>query len=206
MAIGQNYPSHAKETNSNVPDKQIWFTKAVTSVNGPFDPVQLPKASNMVDYEVELVAIIGQCCRHVSYEEARQVIFGFCVGNDVSARDWQMRTPQWTLGKSFDTHAPSGPWITTSDEVPNPHKLGLSCKVNGELRQMANTSEMVFDLFDQIVELSQVMTLEPGDLIYTGTPSGIGLAMSPPRFLAPGDRVTCEVESLGVIESVMTPE
>jgi 2-keto-4-pentenoate hydratase/2-oxohepta-3-ene-1,7-dioic acid hydratase in catechol pathway len=206
LAIGQNYPAHAKETNASVPDKQIWFTKAVTSVNGPFDPVQLPKASTMVDYEVELVAVIGKRCRHVSYDEAPGVIFGYCVGNDVSARDWQMRTPQWTLGKSFDTHAPFGPWITTAGDLNDPHRLDLSCRVNGELRQSANTAEMVFDVFDQIVELSQVMTLEPGDLIFTGTPSGIGLAMSPPQFLAPGDRVTCTVEGLGAIEAVMTPE
>jgi ureidoglycolate lyase len=206
LAIGQNYRAHAKETNASVPDKQIWFSKSISAVNGPFDPIQLPRASTMVDYEVELVVVIGQRCRHVSYEDARRVIFGYCVGNDVSARDWQMRTPQWTLGKSFDTHAPFGPWITTADEVPDPHQLDLSCKVNGELRQGANTADMVFNVFDQIVELTQVMTLEPGDLIYTGTPSGVGLAMSPPRYLAPNDRVTCEIANLGVIDAVMTPE
>lgn len=206
FAIGLNYAAHAKETNAPLPEKQIWFTKAATAVNGPFDPVELPKVSTMVDYEVELVAVIGRRCRHVSYDQAQDVIFGYCVGNDVSARDWQGRTPQWSLGKSFDTHAPFGPWLTTADEVGDPHRLDLSCKVNGESRQASNTSDMVFDVFDQIVELSQVMTLEPGDVIYTGTPNGVGLAMSPPRFLKPGDRVTCAIERLGVIEAVMAPE
>ncbi|MEN2793635.1 fumarylacetoacetate hydrolase family protein [Sphingomonas oligophenolica] len=206
LGIGLNYVAHARETNLPIPEKQIWFAKATTSVNGPFDPVQLPKVSTMVDYEVELVAVIGRRCRHVSYDEAHKAIFGYCVGNDVSARDWQGRTPQWTLGKSFDTHAPFGPWLTTADEVGNPHRLDLSCKVNGESRQASNTSDMVFNVFDQIAELSQVMTLEPGDVIYTGTPSGVGMALSPPRFLEPGDRVTCEIERLGVIEAVMTPE
>jgi len=205
LGIGLNYVAHAKETNLPIPEKQIWFSKPVTSVNGPFDPVQLPKVSTMVDYEVELVAVIGRRCRHVSYDEARDVVFGYCVGNDVSARDWQGRTPQWMLGKSFDTHAPFGPWLTTADEI-DPHQLALSCTVNGEPRQASNTNDMVFDVFDQIVELTQVMTLEPGDILYTGTPSGIGLAMSPPRFLAAGDRVTCEIEGLGSIEAVMTPE
>lgn len=206
LAIGQNYAAHAQETQSPVPDKQIWFSKAVTSVHGPFDPIELPKASTMIDYEVEMVAVIGRRCRHVSYDDASTVIFGYCVGNDVSARDWQLRTPQWVLGKSFDTHAPIGPWITTTEDVPDPHALDLSCRINGDIRQTANTSDMVFNVFDQIVELSQVMTLEPGDLIFTGTPSGVGMAMSPPRFLAPGDRVTCEVASLGVIDAVMAPE
>ena len=206
LAIGQNYAAHAAETNAAVPDKQIWFSKAPTSVNAPNAPIELPRASSQVDYEVELVAVIGKRCRHVPYESARDVIFGYCVGNDVSARDWQLRTPQWVLGKSFDTHAPIGPWITTSDAVGDPHQLDLTCKVNGKLRQSANTADMVFDVYDQIAELSRVMTLEPGDLIFTGPPSGVGLAMSPPQFLRSGDVVRCEISGLGVIEATMEPE
>lgn len=206
LAIGQNYAAHAQETNASIPEKQIWFSKSVTAVNGPFDPIALPRVSRMVDYEVELVAVIGRRCRHVAYEDASAMIFGYCVGNDVSARDWQLRTPQWVLGKSFDTHAPFGPWITTADAVSDPHRLELSCRVNGELRQHADTRDMIFDIFDQIVELSQVMTLEPGDIIFTGTPSGVGLAMSPPSYLSPGDVVTCTISELGLIEAAMTPE
>jgi 2-keto-4-pentenoate hydratase/2-oxohepta-3-ene-1,7-dioic acid hydratase in catechol pathway len=206
LAIGQNYAAHAAETSASIPDRQIWFSKAVSAVNGPFAPIALPKASTMVDYEVELVAVIGRRCRHVTPDTAASVIFGYCVGNDVSARDWQLRTPQWVLGKSFDTHAPFGPWLTTADAVADPHRLDLTCRVNGEPRQSANTHDMVFDVFAQVAELSQVMTLEPGDIIYTGTPSGVGMAMSPPRYLAAGDRVTCEISGLGSIEGVMMPE
>lgn len=204
MAIGQNYAAHAAETNAAVPDKQIWFSKATTSVNGPFEPIEVPSVSTMVDYEVELVAVIGKRCRNVSHAQARDVVFGYCVGNDVSARDWQSRTPQWVLGKSFDTHAPFGPWITTADKVGDPHRLDLTCRVNGELRQSSNTADMVFNIYDQIVELSQVMTLEPGDIIYTGTPSGVGMAMSPVQYLQPGDTVSCEISELGRIEATMT--
>ncbi len=133
-------------------------------------------------------------------------MFGWCVGNDFSVRDWQMRTSQWVLGKSFDTHAPFGPWITTADEVPDPHALGIRCFVNGEKRQGSNTRHLVFDVWAQVEHLSQAMTLEPGDVIFTGTPSGVGAAMNPRRFLTAGDRVRVEIDELGAIENVMRDE
>jgi ureidoglycolate lyase len=206
LAIGLNYADHIAETGQATPTAQIWFSKQPTSVNGPYDPIDLPKASAMVDYEGELVAIIGTGGRHVSKADAPAAIFGYAVGNDVSARDWQRKTAQWMLGKSFDTHAPFGPWITTADEVGDPHALSLRTLVNGEVRQSSNTKNLVFSAFDQIVEVSQVMTLLPGDVIYTGTPGGVGLAMKPPTYLQPGDKVRVEIEKLGEIEGVMTPE
>ncbi|MGB3549843.1 MAG: fumarylacetoacetate hydrolase family protein [Candidatus Binatus sp.] len=206
MAIGLNYADHIKETGQQTPKHQIWFSKAVTSINGPFDPIELPLASKMIDYEAELVVIVGKRCKHVAAECAVEVVFGYCAGNDVSVRDWQMRTPQWVLGKSFDTHAPIGPWIVTADEIGDPHTLGIRCLVNGELRQNSNTKYLVFSVFDQIAHLSTAMTLEPGDTIFTGTPGGVGLAMNPPQWLSEGDRVRVEIDQIGAIEAVMRAE
>ena len=206
MAIGLNYSDHIKETGQKMPPHQIWFTKAVTSINGPFDPVELPIASTQVDYEAELVVIIGQRCKHVPKERAANVVFGYCAGNDVSVRDWQLQTTQWVLGKSFDSHAPIGPWIVTADELGNPHTMGIRCFVNGERRQSSNTENLVFNVYDQIAHLSRAMTLEPGDLIFTGTPGGVGLAMQPPQWLKAGDRVRVEIDRIGTIEAEMRPE
>jgi 2-keto-4-pentenoate hydratase/2-oxohepta-3-ene-1,7-dioic acid hydratase in catechol pathway len=201
MAIGLNYADHIKETGQKMPPHQIWFTKAVTSINGPFDPIELPIASTQVDYEAELVVIIGQRCKHVPKERAADVVFGYCAGNDVSVRDWQLQTPQWVLGKSFDTHAPIGPWIVTADELGDPHTMGIRCFVNGERRQSSNTENLVFNVYDQIAHLSRAMTLEPGDIIFTGTPGGVGLAMQPPRWLKAGDKVRVEIDRIGAIEA-----
>ena len=206
FAIGLNYADHIAETQSEPPREQVWFTKAVTSVNGPFDPVQIPKVSQFVDYEVELVAVIGKGGRHIARNDAASHVFGFCVGYDVSERVWQIRTPPWSLGKSFVTHAPIGPWITTRDEAGDVHALDLTCQVNGETRQASNTRHLVFDIFAQIEHLSQAMTLEPGDLIFTGTPGGVGAAMTPRQFLKPGDTVRCDIEGLGHIENRFEPE
>jgi len=206
LAIGLNYADHIRETGQQTPPHQIWFTKAVTSINAPFDPVQLPAASEQVDYEAELVVIIGQRCKHIAKERAPEVIFGYCAGNDVSVRDWQLRTSQWVLGKSFDTHAPIGPWIVTPDEIVDPHALNIRCLVNGELRQNSNTRHLIFNVFDQIAHLSNAMTLEPGDAIFTGTPGGVGLAMNPPRWLKAGDKVRVEIDRIGAIEAVMRAE
>jgi ureidoglycolate lyase len=206
MAIGANYAAHVAEVGMALPDQQVWFNKHVNCINGPFAPVQLPKVSRSVDYEVELVAVIGKRGRHISKAEAPQYVFGYCVGNDVTARDWQLRTTQWVLGKSFDTHAPLGPWITTADEISEPHNLEIQCLVNGELRQNSNTRDMVFNIWDQIACLSQAMTLEPGDLIFTGTPAGVGFAKKPPQMLGPSDRVRCQIEQLGHIENTFVPE
>jgi 2-keto-4-pentenoate hydratase/2-oxohepta-3-ene-1,7-dioic acid hydratase in catechol pathway len=206
LAIGLNYADHVQETGRQKPEQQEWFSKLPNAVNGPYDPIQLPKASSSVDYEAELVFIIGKRCRHVTKEEAASVVFGYCAGNDVSVRDWQRRTSQWILGKSFDTHAPFGPWIVTPDELGDPHTLGIRCLVNGELRQNSNTCNLVFNVYDQIACVSQAMTLEPGDVVFTGTPSGVGFAMKPPKFLKVGDRVRVEIDRIGALEAQIAPE
>lgn len=203
FAIGLNYADHIAESRMETPQHQVWFTKAATSINGPFDPIEIAKAGPFVDYEVELVAVIGKRGRNIAKADAPSYVFGYCVGNDVTERFWQHRTPQWSLGKSFDTHAPIGPWITTADEVADPHALGLRCFVNDEKRQDSNTRHLVFNIWDQIEHLSQAMTLEPGDLIFTGTPGGVGAAMDPRQFLKAGDVVRCEIDGLGAIEATM---
>lgn len=202
LAKGLNYADHIAETGHETPKQQIWFTKAPTAVNGPYDSIELPKTSpESVDYEVELVAVIGKGGRHISREDAPKAVFGYCVGNDVSVREWQGHSPQWSIAKSFDTHAPIGPWITLSDELPDPHGLAITCAVNGETWQNSNTANLVFDVWAQIEYLSKAMTLEPGDLIFTGTPGGIGWMRNPRTLLAQGDVVRCEIEKLGVIEN-----
>jgi 2-keto-4-pentenoate hydratase/2-oxohepta-3-ene-1,7-dioic acid hydratase in catechol pathway len=203
LAIGMNYQSHVDEAEAagkTAPKTQIWFNKQVTCINGPFSDVDVPKAGpDMVDYEAEMGVVIGKRCRHVSREEARSMIAGYVVCNDVTARDWQFRSPTFTLGKSFDTHGPIGPWITTDDEIADPHALTIVLELNGEQRQHASTSEMIYDIYDQIAYLSQVMTLEPGDLIATGTPAGVGIAGN--RFMKDGDVVRVSVDGLGAIEN-----
>lgn len=201
LAIGLNYADHIRETGAEMPKRQVWFCKQPTAANGPYAPIILPKVAAQVDYEAEMVVVIGKGGRDIPREAAREAVFGYCCGNDVSARDWQMATSQWMLGKSFDSHAPFGPWITTADEIGDPHALGVRSFVNGEKRQDSNTRELVFDVWDQIALVSQVMTLEPGDLIFTGTPGGVGMAMKPPCWLAPGDRVRVEVDGLGHLEA-----
>ena len=205
FAIGLNYADHIEESKMAVPERQVWFTKAQTSVNAPYDPIEIAKGTT-TNYEVGLVAIIGKGGKHVSADNAPATIFGYCVGNDVTERMWQHASPQWSLGKSFDTHAPMGPWIVTADEVGDPHNLGLRCFVNGEKRQDSNTSHLVFNIWQQVEHLSTGMTLEPGDVLFTGTPGGVGAAMNPRQFLAPGDIVRCEVDGLGYIEGVMVGE
>lgn len=205
-AIGLNYADHIAEAKMEVPQRQVWFTKAQTSVNGPYDPIAIAKGTMTADYEAELVAIIGAGGKHIAAADAPAAIFGYCVGNDVTERMWQHAGPQWSLGKSFDTHAPMGPWIVTADEVGDPHALDLKCFVNGELRQSSNTRHLVFDIWQQVEHLSVGMTLEPGDCLFTGTPGGVGAAMDPRRFLQPGDVVRCEIDGLGHIEGTMVAE
>jgi 2-keto-4-pentenoate hydratase/2-oxohepta-3-ene-1,7-dioic acid hydratase in catechol pathway len=200
LAIGLNYLDHIEETRAQRPAHPTFFAKMPTAANGPFDAIEFPAVSQQLDYEAELVVVIGRRCRNVPRERAREAIFGYCAGNDVSVRDWQKRTPQWTIGKSFDTHAPFGPWITTADEV-DAAQLGIRSFVNGELRQSSNTAQMLFDCAAQVEHLSQAMTLEPGDLIYTGTPAGVGMARTPPLYLKPGDVVRVEIDGLGAIEN-----
>ncbi|HEY1615145.1 MAG TPA: fumarylacetoacetate hydrolase family protein [Rhizomicrobium sp.] len=200
LAIGLNYLDHIEETGAQRPTYPTFFAKMPTAANGPFNPIEYPAVSRELDHEAELVVVIGRRCRNVPAERAHEVMFGFCVGNDVSVRDWQKRTTQWTVGKSFDTHAPFGPWITTADSV-DPQTLGIRALVNGEVRQSSNTGNMLFDCAAQIAYLSQAMTLEPGDLIFTGTPSGVGMARSPQVWLNPGDVVRIEIDELGAIEN-----
>jgi len=206
MAIGLNYADHIAESNMETPANQVWFSKAPTAANGPNDPIDVPKVSQALDYEAELVVVIGEGGRHISKDGARAAIFGYCCGNDATERAWQHRTPQWVIGKSFDTHAPFGPWITTPDEIPDPHKLSIRCLVNGEVRQDSNTRHLVFKIWDQIAHLSQAMTLEPGDLIFTGTPGGIGAAMKPMQFLKAGDCVRVEIDGLGALNNPVAAE
>jgi ureidoglycolate lyase len=201
LAIGLNYADHIAETGREAPKEQVWFMKASSSTSGPYDAIQIPKASpESVDYEVELVAVIGAGGRHITRDAAPKAVFGYCVGNDVSVRAWQRHSPQWSVAKSFDTHSPFGPWITLTDEVADPHGLAIRCTVSGEERQASNTGNLVFDLWAQIEYLSKAMTLEPGDLIFTGTPGGVGWARKPPGLLKAGDVVRCEIERLGYIE------
>lgn len=209
LAIGMNYRKHVEEAKSagiQVPDSQVWFNKQVSCVHPPFEPVHLPKASDKLDYEAELGVVIGRRCRHVSEADAPSVVAGYTVCNDVSVRDWQMRSPTMTLGKSFNTHGPFGPWIVTADEVPNPHDLEMRMKLNGEVRQAINTGEMVYNIWQQIAYLSTVMTLEPGDVIATGTPSGVGVAMKPPSFVKVGDVMRVEIDGIGHIEATVVAE
>ncbi|MEJ1968133.1 MAG: fumarylacetoacetate hydrolase family protein [Rhizomicrobium sp.] len=206
MAIGLNYADHIAESGAKTPEKQIWFAKLGNALNAPYDPIQVPKVSTMIDWEAEMVFVIGKRCRHVPKEKAHEVIFGYTCGNDVSVRDWQFHTPQWLVGKSFDTHAPVGPWIVTADEIGDPHALGIRCLVNGQLKQSSNTSNLVFDCFDQVAYLSQAMTLEPGDMVFTGTPGGVGQSMKPPQFLKAGDTVRIEIDRIGFISGRMIAE
>jgi len=208
MAIGMNYRAHAEEARKAgvpVPETQSWFNKQVSCITGPFDPVEFPASvETRLDYEAEFGVVIGRRCRRVSVEDARSVIAGYFVLNDVSARDWQLRTPTFTLGKSFDTHGPIGPWILTDDEVADPHALQMWLTVNGQERQRTSTGDMIFNIFDQIAYLSTVMTLEPGDLLATGTPAGVGISTN--GLLKVGDVVRVEVEGVGAIENVIVAE
>lgn len=209
MAIGLNYADHIAESAGAgvvTPKDQVWFAKMPSAINAPFGDVEHPKVTAKLDYEVELVAVIGKGGRHISRADAPAHVFGYAVGNDVSVRDWQLRTHQWVLGKSFDTHAVIGPAIVTADELGDPHVLGIRCLVNGALRQNSNTRHLVFNIWDQIAELSQAMTLKPGDILFTGTPGGVGMAMKPPAFLKPGDVVRCEIDGLGAIENRIVAE
>ena len=204
LAIGMNYAKHVAEMgHAERPQYQYWFNKQTTCINGPFDPIE-PGVTEMLDYEVELGVVIGRAEKGVRAAEALGHVFGYCVANDVSARDWQRHSPTFTMGKSFDTHGPIGPWIVTADEIPDPQNLALRCFVNGELRQQSNTADMSFTVAEQIKYLSTAFTLEPGDLLATGTPEGVGAAMNPPQFLKSGDVVRCEVDGIGAIENRLT--
>ena len=199
LAIGLNYADHIKESSIDKPKFPMFFNKQSTCVAGPHDPIHLPRVSEQLDYEGELGFVIGRRCRHVPKERAAEVIAGYLIVNDVSVRDWQFRTQTMTLGKSFDTHGPIGPWIVTGDELVDPHVLDLKTWVNGDLRQHSNTKNLIFDCFDQVATLSTAFTLEPGDIISTGTPSGVGFPQK--KWLVADDVVRIEIERIGVIEN-----
>jgi len=206
LGIGLNYADHIAESGMEAPEFPVFFNKQSTCVVGPGDDVHMPRVSSLLDYEGELAIVIGQRCRHVSEEHAAKVIAGYTITNDLSVRDWQLRTPTMTLGKSFDTHGPLGPWVVTADELGDPHSLSIKTWVNDELRQDGNTSEMIYDCFQQVAHLSEAFTLEPGDVIATGTPSGIAAAMEGRPWLKPGDRVRVEIDGLGAIENEVVQE
>jgi 2-keto-4-pentenoate hydratase/2-oxohepta-3-ene-1,7-dioic acid hydratase in catechol pathway len=206
LAIGLNYADHVAETGRDKPPFPMFFNKQSSCINGPYDPIHRPRASTALDYEGELAFVIGRRCRHVPRERAHEVIAGYTIVNDVSVRDWQRRAQTMTLGKSFDTHGPCGPWIVTADEVGDPHNLDLRTLVNGEVRQHSNTRHLFFNCFEQVATLSTVFTLEPGTIISTGTPAGVAGAMKPPKWLKAGDVVRIEVERIGYIENRVIDE
>jgi len=206
LAVGMNYADHIRETGRAAPEHQVWFAKQATCIIGPNDAIQIPKVSDKVDYEAELCVVIGRRCRHVPRERAFEVVAGYMCGNDVSVRDWQQRSPTMMMGKGFDTHGPTGPWIVTPDEIKDVGRLRLRCLVNGEAMQDASTAEMIFDIPAQIAHLSAAFTLEPGDVLFTGTPAGVGNWRDPPVRLRPGDRVRVEIEGIGAIENVCEAE
>jgi 2-keto-4-pentenoate hydratase/2-oxohepta-3-ene-1,7-dioic acid hydratase in catechol pathway len=206
LAIGLNYADHVAETGMKEPEFPIFFNKQSTCVTGPYDPIHIPRASGLVDYEGELGLVIGRRCRHVPRDRAHEVIAGYLVVNDVSVRDWQRRAPTMTLGKSFDTHGPIGPWLVTADEIGDPHSLGIRTWVNADLRQDSNTKHLIYDCYAEVETLSTVFTLEPGDIISTGTPGGVGVAKKPPLFLTEGDVVRIEIERIGWIENPVIAE
>ena len=206
FGVSLNYADHVAETGLEKPEYPTLFNKQSTCVIGPGDAIHRPNVSEKLDYEGELGIVIGKHCRHVTREQAKEVIGGYTICNDVSVRDWQMRSHTWTLGKSFDTHGPIGPWIVTPDEIGDPHNLNIKTWVNDEQRQNHNTSQLIFDCYYLVEYLSTVMTLEPGDIIATGTGSGVGVKMKPRGYMKPGDTVRVEIEKIGVLENPIISE
>jgi 2-keto-4-pentenoate hydratase/2-oxohepta-3-ene-1,7-dioic acid hydratase in catechol pathway len=206
LALGLNYADHIAETGMEKPEFPMFFNKQSTCVTGCGDPIHLPVVSDKLDYEGELGIVIGKRCRHVPEDRASEVIAGFLVVNDVSVRDWQFRARTMILGKGFDTHGPIGPWVTTPDEVGDPHSLELKTWVNGELRQHSNTKHLIFGCYNLIATITAMCTLEPGDVISTGTPSGVGIGFDPKRFLKAGDTVRIEIDRLGTLENPVIDE
>lgn len=208
LCIGLNYVDHARETGAEIPSEPVCFGKFANTLIGPGDPIVLPRVSQKVDYEAELVVVMGRAARNVQEADAYEYIAGYMVGHDVSARDWQKGRPggQWLLGKSPDNFAPIGPYIVSRDEVPDPHQLKISLSLNGEVMQDGTTSDLIFPIPRLIAHLTQLMTLLPGDLIFTGTPAGVGDARTPNVYLKPGDRVEVTIEHLGCLWNPVVAE
>jgi 2-keto-4-pentenoate hydratase/2-oxohepta-3-ene-1,7-dioic acid hydratase in catechol pathway len=205
VCVGLNYRDHAAESKVPVPEHPVLFSKFTTSVIASGDPIVLPVSSEKVDYEAELAVVVGRRAKRASRDEAARAILGYTIVNDVSARDFQFGDGQWQRGKSCDTFAPMGPWIATSDEVADPQRLGIRLRVNGQTLQSSNTDQMVFGAVDLVAYISETITLEPGDVIATGTPSGVGFARQPPIFLKSGDVVEVEIDGLGVLKNPVMP-
>ncbi len=206
LAVGLNYRDHVEETGLKMPGVPMIFNKQSTAAIGPGGEIHRPKDSEQLDYEGEMGIVIGKRCRRVPKDKAEQVIAGYTIVNDVSVRDWQIRSATTTMGKSWDTHCPLGPYIVTTDEVPDPHRLNLRTWVNDELRQESNTKYLIFNCFDIVEHLSTAFTLEPGDVIPTGTPSGVILGMDPKVWLKPGDVVRIAIDQLGEIANRVVAE
>lgn len=206
ICIGLNYSDHAAETGQPVPDYPVIFAKYNNAIIGPGANIVLPRVTQKVDYEAELGFVIGKRCRYVSAAQALDYVAGYMPVNDVSARDYQSRTSQWTMGKTFDTFAPMGPALVTRDEVPDPHNLAIRLRIGDELLQDSSTSKLIFGIPQLVVALSEVMTLEPGDVVSTGTPPGVGVARTPRRYLRPGEVVQVEIEKLGVLSNPVVAE
>jgi 2-keto-4-pentenoate hydratase/2-oxohepta-3-ene-1,7-dioic acid hydratase in catechol pathway len=201
VCIGLNYRDHAAEVKMELPQHVTAFAKWPNTLIGDGAPIVIPAESHRVDYEAELAFVIGKRAHHVSEADAYDVIAGYTCFNDVSVRDYQMRTSQWTLGKVFDTHGPCGPFLVTRDEIPDPHVLRISCSIDGEMLQDSSTSQLVFGIPRLVADLSAVMTLEPGDIVATGTPAGVGTSRQPKRWIRPGERVRIEIEGVGRLEN-----
>jgi 2-keto-4-pentenoate hydratase/2-oxohepta-3-ene-1,7-dioic acid hydratase in catechol pathway len=201
VCIGLNYRDHAEESGQPIPGEPVCFNKFPTAVTGPGAPVPLPSVCTQIDYEAELVVVIGKTAKHVSEQDALKYVAGYMNGNDVSARDWQLNKPgkQWLMGKTPDGFAPTGPWLVTADEVADPGQLAISLTLNGQTMQNSSTKELIFNIPQLIAYLTQIVTLKPGDLVFTGTPPGVGMARKPPVFLKPGDTMSVTIAGLGTL-------
>jgi len=206
ICVGLNYYLHAMESGLPIPPIPLIFNKFPNVVTGPGDDIVLPAISEKPDYEVEFAVVIGKGGRNIPAAKWRDHVFGYTIVNDVSARDWQMQTSQWLMGKTFDTFAPMGPAVVTADEIPDPHNLNLSMEVGGELRQNSNTKDLIFGVPALIEHLSSVFTLEPGDIISTGTPAGVGLGFKPPKWLEPGQECVARIDGLGELRNTCVAE
>jgi 2-keto-4-pentenoate hydratase/2-oxohepta-3-ene-1,7-dioic acid hydratase in catechol pathway len=205
ICVGLNYRDHAIETGAEIPSVPTIFNKFTTAVIGPGAKIVLPKVSKAPDYEAEF-AFIGEGGRKIAGEDWQKHVFGYTIVNDISARDYQRATTQWLMGKTFDTFGPMGPWIVTADEIPDPHNLDIQIEVGGELLQNSNTRELIFKIPDLIAYLSSVFTLEPGDIVSTGTPSGVGFARKPPRYLRAGEEAIVRIPAIGELRNPIVAE
>jgi 2-keto-4-pentenoate hydratase/2-oxohepta-3-ene-1,7-dioic acid hydratase in catechol pathway len=206
ICVGLNYRDHAAETGAHIPSVPTIFSKFSTAVIGPGDKIVLPKVSKSPDYEAEFAFVIGRGGRRIAAANWTDHVFGYTIMNDVSARDYQRATTQWLMGKTFDTFAPMGPWIVTADEIADPHDLDIQLEINGETLQESNTREMIFKVPDLITFLSSVFTLEPGDVVATGTPAGVGFVRKPPRYLHPGEEVVIRIAGIGELRNPVVAE